>query len=112
MRNGVIAGRSAMRDVLSLIPVMTQQLPIMLVLCTDSPLYPDISDFICTYPDLSSTNTDGTDCDTMSVAIGFDAVQAKVGSVVVVTPPQPLCPPASDPAKQPCFAPRDGGADP
>ena len=112
LRNGLITGRSAMRDVLGLIPVMTQALPTMMALCTDSPLYPTISDFICTYPDLSLANNPASDCDMMSVALGFDTVPAKVGSVVMVTPPQPLCPPETDPAKQPCFAARDGGADP
>jgi len=112
LRNGLIAGRSAMRDVLGLIPVMTKALPTMMALCTDSPLYPTISDFICTYPDLSIGNNPASDCDMMSVAIGFDTAPAKVGSVVAVTPPQPLCPPETDPATQPCFAAPDGGADP
>jgi hypothetical protein len=112
LRNGLITGRSAMRDVLALIPVMTQALPSMMALCIDSPLYPTISDFICTYPDLSSTNAAGSDCDMMSVALGFDTVAAKKGGVVVVTPPSPLCPPNLDPANQPCFVPLDGGADP
>jgi hypothetical protein len=111
LRNGLITGRSDMRDVLGLIPTMTLALPTMTALCSDSPLYPAISDFICTYPDLSSSNTDGSDCDMMSVALGFDTVPAHVGSVSIVTPPEPLCPPEFDPAKQRCFAPRDGGAD-
>ncbi len=112
LHNGLITGRSSMRDVLALIPVMTQALPSMIPLCTDSPLYPDISDFICTYPDLSSTSNESADCDMMSLALGFDTVTAKVGSVVVVAPPQPLCPPEFDPSKRPCFLARDGGADP
>jgi hypothetical protein len=112
LRNGLITGRSSMRDVLGLIPVMTLALPTQQALCADSLLYPDISDFICTYPDLSSTNSSSADCDMMSVALGFDTVVAKIGGVLVLTPPQPLCPPESDPAQHPCFVPLEGGADP
>jgi hypothetical protein len=111
LRDGLITGRASMRDVLSLIPVMTLALPTNAALCTDSPLYPNISDFICTYPDLSSSSNEGSDCDMMSASLGFDTAPAKIGEVIQVTPPAPLCPPEIDPAKLPCFTLPDGGAD-
>jgi hypothetical protein len=111
LRNGLITGRSSMRDVLGLIPTMTLALPTAMALCTDSPLYPSISDFICTYPDLSSTSNESSDCDMMSVALAFETVPAKVGGVVVVAPPAPLCLPNVDPANLPCFVRPEGGAD-
>jgi hypothetical protein len=111
LRDGLITGRASMRDVLGLIPVMTLALPTAMALCTDSPLYPTISDFICTYPDLTSSSNESSDCDMMSAALGFETSPAKLGDVIAVTPPTPLCPPEIDPARLPCFTLHDGGAD-
>src|SRR6185436_17527423 len=55
LRKGVVTGRASMHDVFALIPIMTKQLPAGFALCTDSPLYPTIRDWMCGYPDLTST---------------------------------------------------------
>jgi hypothetical protein len=111
LRDGLITGRASMRDVLRLIPTMTLALPTATAICADNPLYPSISDFICTYPDLSSSSNESADCDMMSASLGFDTAPAKIGDVIAVTPPAPSCPPEVDPASVPCFTLPDAGTD-
>jgi hypothetical protein len=104
LRKGVISGKTSMHDVFALIPIMTKQLPASFALCTDSPLYPPIRDWMCGYADLVSDPGDAAlpKCDLLSVAMGFETSAAIVGPTMDEPPPAKLCPPETDPAAQAC----------
>jgi hypothetical protein len=104
LRKGVVSGKTSMHDVFALIPIMTKQLPGGFALCTDSPLYGTIRDWMCGYPDLTSAPAGPTPpkCDMLSVAMGFETSAAIVGPTIDEAPPPKLCPPESDPGAQAC----------
>jgi hypothetical protein len=104
LRKGVVTGRASMHDVFALVPIMTKQLPAGFVVCTDSPVYPSIRDWMCAYPDLTSAQAGPSmpKCDLLSVAMGFETVTTSIGSTVDEAPPPKLCPPETDPAVQAC----------
>jgi hypothetical protein len=104
LRKGVVVGAATMHDVFALIPIMTKQLPASFALCTDSPLYPDIRDWMCSYPDLALAPPGTTlpKCNLLSVAMGFETSMATVGATMDEAPEEKLCPPDTDPAVQAC----------
>jgi hypothetical protein len=111
LRNGIVAGRAPIRDVTALIPLMTSRLPAGTPLCTDSPLYGAIHDWMCGFPDM--TATPGSEprprCNMLSVAMGFESVPAKIGATIDEPPPPKLCPKETDPSIQGCDPPADAG---
>jgi hypothetical protein len=71
--------------------------------CTDQGGYEIAKEFICNGADLLSTFSDPKlDCDSMSMGIAFEAVEAKLGEVMAPPDATPGCPADTDPANDQC----------
>jgi hypothetical protein len=76
-------------------------------ICKDNFLYPEIKSSFCKFADLAGNVADATGvCSAMSMAIGFAAQEARLGTVVpATTPPASSCPAATDPKTDNCSTP-------
>jgi hypothetical protein len=104
LRKGVISGKASIHDVFALIPIMTKQSPAGFAICTDSALYADIRDWMCSFPDLVSAPPGSSmpKCNMLSVALGFETSTAIVSGTMIEESPAKLCPPDTDPGVQAC----------
>ena len=74
--------------------------------CTDNAMYATAKAKICGYADMyAGVGTPTTPCDSLSLAMRFDATPARLGEVVVSSPNPPRCDPAVDPANDSCDTP-------
>jgi len=72
-------------------------------ICTDNALYATVKEKICGYADmLAGVGTPTSLCDSLSLAMRFEAIAAGLGQVVVGTPSPPRCDPSRDPANDSC----------
>jgi hypothetical protein len=102
LRDGVLTGRWKTTDIFSMMSAF--RLAGGLPICTDDMLYGVVKDKICNLRDIfSGVGTPTTACDSLSLALGFDADPVKV-SPMVAEPPMvpPGCSPQTDPANDSC----------
>jgi hypothetical protein len=108
LTEGVIAGRWKTEDLfkeLSRFP-NPDDYPVVPVddpfFCTDSQLYPAVRAFICSLADIySGPPGPGNECDSLSVGIAFNAIEAKLGQKVETDDRVNPCG-AADPAQDNC----------
>ncbi|GMV16319.1 MAG: hypothetical protein AMXMBFR56_45430 [Polyangiaceae bacterium] len=108
LSGGMIAGITAADEMLRLMPKFTQAL-LGFPLCANISTYSQqIKPWVCASAEALLPGTPaGSGCNAMSVGVGFNGVEVKLGEAH--TPPEPeLCPPGADPAVDTC-APADGG---
>jgi hypothetical protein len=113
---GNIAGRWKVNDLLHQLDqypdplVTTFQQP----LCYNSGSYETFRDMVCSFVDIHSSLLPPTaPCDALSVGIGFEAVEAKLGQIFSLQPIRPRCPaqfsPAIDDCSKPYVKPTEAG---
>lgn len=98
--DGLLVGRWQVVEVMKAVVAMLSDGE---VVCTDHLLYEPIEEAVCNHLDIASQlGGPTTPCDAISVAIGFEAEQALLGSVYVTSGVPGGCPPATDPANDSC----------
>ncbi len=108
LEGGMIAGIAPADEMLQLMPKFTQAL-LGFPLCANISTYSQqIKPWVCASAEaLLPGSPAGSGCNAMSVGVGFDGVEVKLGDALV--PPEPeLCPAGANPAVDTC-APTDGG---
>ncbi|MBW2523340.1 MAG: hypothetical protein JRI23_04165 [Deltaproteobacteria bacterium] len=72
-------------------------------ICKDNVIYQQLKTGLCTLPDiLSEVGSAADDCDAVSVGMGFEAVQARLGTINVPLPLDGGCPDGTSPADDVC----------
>src|SRR5262249_33614588 len=100
LKGATLAGRWNAIEMLS---ALTAFQALQMPLCKNNPVYEPVKGAICNARDILSNASlaTSTPCDSLSVGVGFDASQAKIGLVVPADPPV-VCPAGQDPATDKC----------
>jgi len=100
LEEGVVAGRWPVEELrLAFVALAANGVS----LCSDSPLYENLRNAVCNYPDIASAlSGPTTPCDAVSFGLSFAAAPALLGSIWEHVTPPSMCAPGTDPAADSC----------
>jgi hypothetical protein len=100
LEDGVLSGRWPLEELRRAFVALA---PAGSSLCTDSSLYKNLRNAVCSYPDIGSMlSGPTTPCDAVSFGLSFRAAPALLGSVLEHVATPSMCPPETDPAADSC----------